>query len=81
MTLRTYHEYVERGQNKEGGMHIHIVKYTAKISIGKNNQILVYRRCLSYSEDTYQCRIKIPSGLKDDYTYTYVWMPGVQAWR
>ena len=33
-------------------MHVHIVKCTAKISIGKNNQILVYRRCLSYSEDT-----------------------------
>jgi hypothetical protein len=32
-------------------MHIHIVKFTAKISIGNYNQILVYRRCLSYSAD------------------------------
>ena len=48
-----------KGQNKKGGgMHMHIVKYTAKIGTGNYNQILEYRRCLSYSEDPVNARLK-----------------------
>jgi len=39
-------------------MHIHIVKYTAKIRTGNYNQILVYQGCLSYSEE------RVNAGLK-----------------